>query len=61
MPSLFSKGNYKTTLNSKRMNQFERGLELNDSEDCVMLEGHHKLSDFLPNQVVVVKKLHEEA
>jgi hypothetical protein len=42
------------------MSQFERGLEFSDSEDCITLEAPHKFSVFLPNQVVVVKKLLEE-
>jgi hypothetical protein len=43
------------------MSQYEKGLELSDSEDCIMLEGPCKLNIFLPKQVVVVKELLEEA
>jgi hypothetical protein len=34
-PSFSSKGNYSITSYLKQMNQYERGLEFNDSEDYV--------------------------
>jgi hypothetical protein len=43
------------------MNQFKGGLELNDNEDYVVLEGLQKLNVFLSNQVAVVKELLEDA
>jgi hypothetical protein len=43
------------------MSQYEKGLELSDNEDSRMLEGPRKLSVFLPNQVMVMKELFEEA
>jgi hypothetical protein len=58
-PSFSSKRNCSTTLDSKQMSQFERGLELNDIEDYIMLDELRKLNVFLSNQIVVMKELVE--
>jgi len=41
------------------MSQSERGLEFNDNEDYIVLEGPQKFNVFLPNQVTIVKELLE--
>jgi hypothetical protein len=59
-PSFSLKRNYSIISYLKQMSQFGRGLELNDNENYIVLEGPQKLIIFLPNQIAIVKELLEE-